>query len=390
MSGARLQSPVVAGGAPPAPRAWPWRARWAGLRNSLIANPRFQRWAARFPLTRPIARRKASALFDLVAGFVYSQTLAACVQLDLFRILAAGPLSPAQLSVRLGLTEPAALLLAKAAAALKLTDALPDGRFALGPLGAALLANPSLMAMIAHHAMFYADLSDPVALLRGALESPQLKAFWAYARHPDPASAAAGQVQAYSALMADSQGLVAHEILDACDLRPYRRLLDIGGGEGAFLCAAAARHPGLGLMLFDLPAVAARAADRFAQAGVQGRAALFGGDFFRDPLPQGADIASLVRVLHDHDDDFALMILRKAHAALPKGGVLLVAEPMSGTRGAEACADAYFGFYLAAMGSGRPRTPMEIAALLRRAGFRHSRLVPTSTPMIVRAILATA
>jgi demethylspheroidene O-methyltransferase len=390
MSGPQIRSPILAAAAPPRPPSRAWRERWLAFRNRLIASPRFQHWAARFPLTRPIARRNAAALFDLVAGFVYTQTLTACVRLDLFRILAAGPLSAAQLSERLGLTQDAALRLIKAATALKLTDALPDGRFGLGPLGAALLGNPSLGAMIAHHAMLYADLADPVALLRGELESPQLQAFWAYARHPDPASAAAGQVQAYSALMADSQGLVAHEILDACDLRSHSRLLDIGGGEGAFLCAAGLRNPGLALMLFDLPAVAARAADRFAQAGLGARATIFSGDFFRDSLPQGADVASLVRVLHDHDDDFALMILRQAHAALPKGGTLLVAEPMSGTKGAEASGDAYFGLYLAAMGSGRLRTAQEIAALLRQAGFRRSSLLPTSTPLLVRVMLATA
>ena len=37
--------------------------------------PRFQRWAANSPLTRWIARRRARALFDLCAGFVYSQIL---------------------------------------------------------------------------------------------------------------------------------------------------------------------------------------------------------------------------------------------------------------------------------------------------------------------------
>ena len=159
-----------------------------------------------------------------------------------------------------------------------------------------------------------------VALLRGELESPKLKAFWHYAKNPDPALAAPDDVAAYSALMADSQAMVAREVLDAYDLHRHRRLLDIGGGEGAFLLAAGARHAHLDLMLFDLPAVAARAAQRFAAAGMAARASVTGGDFFRDGLPQGADIVSLVRVLHDHDEDFAVAILRRAHTALPKGG----------------------------------------------------------------------
>ena len=51
--------------------------RWFELRNRLLASPAFQSWASAFPLTRPIARRRAKAAFDLTAGFVYSQVLLA-------------------------------------------------------------------------------------------------------------------------------------------------------------------------------------------------------------------------------------------------------------------------------------------------------------------------
>jgi demethylspheroidene O-methyltransferase len=95
-----------------------------------------------------------------------------------------------------------------------------------------------------------------------------------------------------------------------------------------------------------------------------------------------------VRVLHDHDDDVVLALLRKARAALPPGGRLLIAEPMSGTRGAEPAGDAYFGFYLLAMGRGRPRTPAELQAMLVEAGFARSRLLGTHTPLLTRVLVA--
>ena len=366
------------------------RERWISFRNRLLASPRFQRFAADFPLTRPTARRNAQALFDLVAGFVYSQILAACVRLDLFAVLSDAPLPPSTVALRLRLSHEAATRLLKAAAALDLAERLPDGRYGLGQLGAALRGNPSLAALIEHHAMLYADLADPVALLRGEIDSPKLKAFWVYAKNADAATASSERVQAYSKLMTDSQAMIAGDVLDAYPLDRHRRLLDIGGGEGAFLREAAARHSRLELILFDLPAVAERASTRFADAGLSDRASVFGGDFFRDSLPRGADIASLIRLLHDHDDAFALSILRSVHAALPKGGTLLVAEPMSGTAQAEPVGDAYFGFYLAAMGSGRPRTIEEIKDLLSEAGFEKSRLAQTRSPMVVRLVIATA
>ena len=80
-------------------------------------------------------------------------------------------------------------------------------------------------------------------------------------------------------------------------------------------------------------------------------------------------------MLHDHDDDKALAALRAAYAALPPGGTLLIAEPMAQTPGAEAIGDAYFGFYLLAMGSGRPRRHGEMTQLLQAAGFERIRFL---------------
>ena len=110
------------------------------------------------------------------------------------------------------------------------------------------------------------------------------------------------------------------------------------------------------------------------------------GSFLDDPLPEGADLMTLNRVLHDHDDAAALAILKAARKAIAPGGTLLIAEPMAGTPGARASGDAYFGFYLLAMGQGRPRTEAEIVAMARRAGFATARSIATSTPMIARLL----
>jgi demethylspheroidene O-methyltransferase len=386
-------SPTAAG---PTGLDWVFAAR-----DRLLASARFQRWAAGFPLTRPIARRRARALFDLCAGFVYSQVLTACVRLRVCEILFEAPLDLDTLANRLGLRPDAADRLLGAAVALQLASRRGDGRYALGPLGAALIGNPAIGAMVRHHALLYADLADPERLLRRG-EDPNgrtttaLGRYWAYAGAESPAALPANQVEDYTALMAASQPLVADEVLDAYRFHRHRCLLDVGGGDGSFLSAAARRVPRLRVMLFDLPPVAAQAEARFAREGlvaregVAGRATAFGGDFRTDELPRGADIISLVRVVHDHDDATALALLQAARRALPPGGTLLLAEPMSGTRGAEPVGDAYFAFYLLAMGSGRPRSADALAALLAQAGFDRVRLVPTRQPLLVQVLVARA
>jgi demethylspheroidene O-methyltransferase len=61
---------------------------------------------------------------------------------------------------------------------------------------------------------------------------------------------------------------------------------------------------------------------------------------------------------------------------------------MSGTRGAEPVADAYFGLYLYAMGRGRPRSPARLRALMREAGFRRIREKAMRRPLLARTLAA--
>ncbi|MDE8348898.1 MAG: methyltransferase [Acidocella sp.] len=321
-------------------------------------------------------------MFDLCAGFVYAQILATCVELDLFDALARQPASAETLAVRYDIPVHQMLMLLNAAASLRLLSRQHGTSFRLGPLGAALRGNPGIAAMVAHHRMFYADLADPVALLRGQVET-RLGQFWPY-------RGSAGQSAAYSALMAASQPMVAHEVIAAYSFNRHRVIMDVGGGDGSFLRLLAPHAPELQFRLFDLPPVAACATQAFERGNLIGRAKAYGGDFTQDELPKGADIITLIRVLHDHPDELALHILKSARAALPPHGVLLLAEPMAGTKGAEPVGDAYFGFYLLAMGSGRARHPAEIIAMLAEAGFSAVHQIPTSQPMLTSIIIAHA
>ncbi|QBM77148.1 methyltransferase domain-containing protein [Sphingomonas sp. AAP5] len=363
------------------------RTSWLAWRNGLLGSPQFQRFAARCWLTRPIARSRARGLFDLVAGFVYSQTLAACIATGLLDRLGDGPQTCDALAAQIDLPPEGTLRLLRAAAALRLVERLGDA-WVLGSAGAALRGNGGIAEMVAHHGLLYADLADPVALLRRGGGGGALAGYWGYAEAPGAGDAES--VAPYSRLMAASQPLVAAQTLDAYRFARHRRMLDIGGGEGGFVESVAARVPTLELAVFDLPAVGERARARFAAAGLGERTSIHGGSFRSDPVPQGYDLITLVRVLHDHDDSVALALLRAIRAALPPGGRLLIAEPMAQTPGAEPAGDAYFGLYLLAMGSGRPRAPAEIRAMLHTAGFARSRLLPTALPITCRVVVAEA
>jgi demethylspheroidene O-methyltransferase len=366
-----------------------FRQRWVGWRNRIISSPGFQSWASRFALTRPVSRVRARRLFDLIAGFTYSQTLFACVESGIIARLEQGAATSAELGTLARLEGDSIRRLLRAAAALGLIESVGDDRWMLGEQGVALVGNPGAIAMVRHHHLLYADLADPLSLLRGERTEPgALAGYWPYALGDGSEGEDQAAVSPYSQLMAASQPMVADQVVHAWRFDRYKCMLDVGGGAGAFIAAVAKVAPALDFGLFDLPAVTAIGARQLGEQGVKVNA--HPGDFRNDAIPTGYDLITLIRILHDHDDTLAQDLLVKVRAALAPGDTLLIAEPMAGTSGAEAMADAYFGFYLLAMGSGRARTPQEIGAMLTRAGFASWRERPTGLPIVTRVITATA
>ena len=365
----------MSGAAEPAPRP-----RWSRGLLSLASDPVWQARLARLPLVSRLVRREGEAIFDLVAGFAYSQVLLALVETGVLARLRHGPLEAGALAAGTGAATERMEVLARAGVALGLLRLGRDGRFSLARRGAALAGVPGLADMIRHHALLYRDLADPVALLRGETETETAR-FWPYVAAGPDADAALR----YSALMAESQAMVAADTLDTVDLSGISALLDLGGGTGRFALAAARRHAALRVTVLDLPEVAPEAQRCIGEAGLSARIAVRGGSFL-DPLPAGHDAISLVRVLYDHSDETVRRILAGAFAALPPGGRLIVSEPMTGGDRPTRAGDVYFALYTMAMGTGRARSPERIAALMRDAGFdgivRHRSLRPFVTSVV--------
>ena len=378
--------------------------RFFDWRNRLLMSRRFQRAAASFPLTRRISTQSASAVFDVVAGFVYSQVLLACVQLNVFDRLANGAKSKQWLAKELDLSNDAIEVLLDAACALKLLEKRSGDRYGLGMRGAPLVGNKPVLSMIEHHRTLYADLRDPVALLRRRSFDTAMASYWPYspvanlgdsngeltidAIEQNHQPALKEQVAQYSSLMAASQPFVADEVLDAIDFSQSKRVLDVGGGEGEFLSRLALHAPHLHVTLFDLPEVALRARARFERANISDRSSTVGGSFLASQLPSDCDVVTLLRVIHDHDDTEARKILSAVRKAVPPGGRLILAEPMAETPGAAAMGHAYFGFYLWAMGRGRSRSAQTITQMLKDAGFTSVTEIRTRIPLQARILVA--
>ncbi|MEO0542358.1 MAG: methyltransferase [Pseudomonadota bacterium] len=363
------------------------------LKRRLVANAGFRSFVQKTPLFRQVASKNADAVFQLTSGFVNSQILLACEQLDLFQTLASSHKTYSELAKQWDMPPDRALRLLSAAAALKLVYPNGNGSFALDEHGIVISQSPGIRAMIRHHAAVYRDLTDPVSLLRQSKSDTETSAFWSYVGEGDlwGKNVGADDAHDYSTLMRLSQEMVIEQVLDAYAIgHKHEGLLDVGGGNGAFVSEAATRWNGLNVAIFDLPAVAENARLRLAQSSFADRLAVYGGSFFEDPVPTNADCFSLIRVLYDHNDDAALSILRNVRAAMAPGDTLVIGEPMAGDKSGERLVQAYFSFYLLAMQSGRCRTANQLKDMLKRAGFSHAQQLRTAIPVISGLIVARA
>ncbi|MEM7694447.1 MAG: methyltransferase [Pseudomonadota bacterium] len=349
------------------------------MRDAVIGAPAFHRVVEATPFTRPIASRYTRATFDLVAGFVYSQTLAVLIELKILTRLRAGPQTTEHLAAATGVAADRLDKVLVAAAAIGLVDRRRKG-WGLALRGAAISAQDGITHMVRHHHHLYADLTAPVELAKGP-RATALADYWTYTAH-----SAGSDVTPYSALMAASQPFVSTAILHNRVFREARTLVDLGGGAGAFAIAALKRQPKLTVTVADRAEVVPLAADALAAAGLAERAHVHALDFFTDSLAFEADAISLVRVLHDHDDGSAAALLSRLAKESP-GAALLLIEPMA-HRSRPSGLDAYFPWYFLAMGQGRLRTPAEIRVMLEAAGYGSIKALHSRNPTLAQGLIA--
>ena len=364
-----------------------------GLRQALdrwMTHPATYRLALSNPLTRWFVQRKTRQIFGLMSGFVHSQVLLSCVRLNLFALVQKSPATLEQLAARTQVPAAALQRLLLSALAIGLLERRSRQRFGLGPLGAPIASHEGLRAMVEHNSLLYCDMADPTRFLCDAW-SGDMAAYWPYAHarsQLEVKQADARHVARYSELMAASQTFVIEELLRSVSFAQYRCVLDVGAGKGRFVAELARRCSHLQFKLFDLPLVLQLAQQNHAALGVRAAVEYHPGSFLHDELPRGADLVTLIRVAHDHPDDAVRSILRRIFEALPVGGTLVLAEPMASEGCERVVSDAYFHFYLLAMGAGRLRTPTELSRLLQESGFVHVEQVPNAMAIHTRILIA--
>jgi hypothetical protein len=324
-------------------------------------------------------------LFRMVTGYYVSRAIYVASKLSIADLIAEGPRSHGELAKATGAHADSLRRVLRLLASAGVFIEEDDGKFALTPIGACLRSDgPGSMRAAA--LLFggitqqaWRDLLHSVETGQPAFRHVFGKEPFDYmAEHPDEAAN-------FDAAMAGFTKHIAIAVVAAYDFSPFRRIVDIGGGNGALLAGILRDNPTLTGVVFDLPDVAIRAREQIRELGLAGRCEIVSGDFFEE-VPGGGDAYLLKHVIHDWKDDRATEILRTCRRAMAAEARLLLVEgvyPPRIDQSDESRGAAANDVNMLVCTGGRQRSEAEFRALYDAAGFRLTRIVPTQTPVKV-------
>jgi hypothetical protein len=173
----------------------------------------------------------------------------------------------------------------------------------------------------------------------------------------------------------------------AYDFSAFSHIADIGGATGHLLATVLASHAGPRGTLFDLPHNQAGADELIQSRGMADRVSFTPGSFF-ESVPAGCDLYMLSHIIHDWSEEQCLTILRNCHRAMSPTSRLLIIE-MVLPEGNAFHPGKMLDITMLALTPGQERTETEYRALLEKANFRLTRVIPTNSAVsIVEAIRA--
>lgn len=318
---------------------------------------------------------------QLISGYWQSQAVYVAARLRLADELCDGPLTVEELASRTGVQPQPLYRLLRALASLGVFEELADRTFGLNSAAGLLRSDVAgsqwalAVMMGEEHYRAWGELLHSVRTGEPAFEKVYGRPVFEYlAEHPE-------QAAIFDRAMVSIHGRESSAVADAYDFTPFDAVADVGGGNGSLLCTILQRSPRLHGTLFDLPGVIDRASKTIRDAQLQERVHLVAGDFF-ESVPSGADAYLLRHIIHDWDDDRAVRILENVHRALAGQGRVLVIESVIPS-GNEPFFGKLLDLTMLVIPGGRERTHEEYRHLLGQAGFRLSRVIPTSTEVSV-------
>ncbi len=320
-------------------------------------------------MTHPQPELTAQDIQRIATAFRESRILLSGFEMGVFTAIGDGARSAADIAQAVG---------AEASACVRLLDALcamgflrkDAGLYENAPVAARHLVRgrPGYLAGLAHTNHIFDNWARLSSVVRDGQAGNRLHVqAWDEAR-----------VEAFIGAMHARGVTQARALAPLIDMNGVSRVLDVGGGSGAFAMEIIRNHPNARATVFDLPSVIPLTRRYVEEAGLSDRVDFAVGDYATDELPPGCDLAFLSAVIHSNSAELNTELFRKCRCALNPGGRIVVLDWIMDDGRTAPPPGALFAInMLVATPFGNCWTEKEIASWLAAAGFSQPTRVKT-------------
>jgi hypothetical protein len=316
----------------------------------------------------------------LIRGYRQSRCVGVAVELGLAERLAAGSRTAEELAAEVGAHAASLRRLLRALVAIGVVTDDASGRYSITPFGEELrqdrLGPTALFFHSDHSWQTWLRLDHSIKTGERAFDHVYGMRNWDwYAEHP-------AEARIFDAAMSSMTRPVSAAVAEAYDFSGCNVVADIGGGDGTLLIEILRRYPSARGVLFDLPDVVERGRNKVRAAGLLDRCDLMGGSFL-EAVPMGASVYTMKWIIHDWEEPAVSTILARCRAAVGDSGapLLLIERVLPEKVGPADLDDVLADLEMLTSPGGQERTEAEYTALLKRAGFKLERIIPTPTPV---------
>lgn len=319
-------------------------------------------------MTNPPPPPTYDAIENMARAYMQSRTVLTAIELDVFTAVGADGGSAGDIAATLGTDVRATEMLLNALVALELLEK-NEGRFTCGAVPAEHLSAGSpkdSRSIFRHLAQIWTSWSALTECVRtggpaeGRAEKPRDESW----------------TKSFIGAMHEFALTQAEAFVDAVDLTGVGKVLDLGGGSGAYAITFARKSADVKSTVFDLPSVIPLTRDCVAEAGLTGRVDSIEGDMCKDDFGTGYDLVWISSVCHMLGPEENVALFGKVHAALEAGGRVAVRDFLMESDKTSPLFGAIFALnMLVSTQNGSSWSRAEYSDWLQEAGFAEPELV---------------
>jgi predicted O-methyltransferase YrrM len=317
---------------------------------------------------------KPETILGLGRKFMESRIFLTAAELDVFTLLVNNPMSAQEIADKIEVTLRGITILLNALVPMGLIEKKNDKYYCPAEIAPFLSKDSpaSIMPMVMLNAGGWKRWSNLTEIVRHGLQKTRPTIFDSD-ENQQATFIGAMHVIAYK---------MAHGIVAVIKPENAKKLLDIGGASGSYTQAFLEASPDMRATIFDLPPVIKIAKKRLANTGFLDRITFVAGDFYKDELPAGHDLALLSAIIHQNSPEQNIELYSKIYRALQLEGRLVIRDHVMNPDHTQPISGAFFAVnMLVGTPEGSTYTFDEISEGLKTAGFENIKLIQPDEQM---------